>query len=360
MDSVFALLLLLALICLFLGLVRPSLFTKWFNRVPTRRTIAAVFGTATFVLMLAIGITASPSATNTHSVVSKQQDVNQLSDISTQDSMEPLAVADDQEVATEELIEQPDVEGSAHTQQPTPAPRPQAEESGGSTDDNETSVGYLVVSVVDGDTIKVDIDGTVTTVRLLGVDTPETVHPSQPVECFGQEASSRAKELLEGTQVRLEIDATQGNEDRYGRLLRYVFLSDGTHVNKQLISEGYAYEYTYSTPYQYQVEFKQVQAEAQSSKQGLWADGVCEEAPDSIDTETEESTDEEPAPPVTPEEPQASGYKFYTSSHYSTKYYYCETDPGWERLSTKNLQVYDSEVALLADHPDHVLHAACE
>lgn len=132
-----------------------------------------------------------------------------------------------------------------------------------------------VVTVIDGDTVRVSIDGAEKTIRLIGINTPETVDPRRKVECFGKEASNRAKEILQGQAVSLEADASQGNTDKYGRLLRYVWLQNGTNFNKQMIAEGYAYEYTYDLPYKYQSEFKQVQAETQNAKRGLWSDETC-------------------------------------------------------------------------------------
>ena len=134
----------------------------------------------------------------------------------------------------------------------------------------------MVVRVIDGDTIVVALDGKNRTVRLLGIDTPEVVDPRRPVQCFGREASGRAKELLRDGWVRLESDPTQGDTDKYGRLLRYVSLQDGTSVNKLLIKEGYAYEYTYKVPYAQQKAFKDAQRYARENKKGLWADGVCD------------------------------------------------------------------------------------
>jgi micrococcal nuclease len=134
---------------------------------------------------------------------------------------------------------------------------------------------YSVSSVVDGDTIKVNIAGTVETIRLIGIDTPEVVDPRKPVQCFGVEASNKAKELLTGQSVRLETDPTQGERDIYGRLLRYVFLSDGTNFNKLMIQEGYAYEYTYNLPYKYQNEFKQAESYARENNLGLWSPDTC-------------------------------------------------------------------------------------
>lgn len=138
---------------------------------------------------------------------------------------------------------------------------------------------YQVVKVIDGDTITVEKAGKTETLRLIGINTPETVDPRKSVECFGKEASAKAKELLSGKQVKLEADPTQGELDKYQRVLRYVFLLDGTNFNKLMIEQGYAYEYTYNTPYKYQIEFKQAQQAAETAKRGLWADGVCDVTP---------------------------------------------------------------------------------
>ncbi|MFA5997543.1 MAG: thermonuclease family protein [Candidatus Paceibacterota bacterium] len=138
-----------------------------------------------------------------------------------------------------------------------------------------TSTPALVTRVVDGDTIIALINGVSERVRLIGVDTPETVDPRKLVQCFSKEASAFTATLLQDKTVRLEFDPSQSNRDKYGRLLRYVFLTDGTLMDKLLITEGYGYEYTYDTPYKYQSEFKQAQASAKELKKGLWADGVC-------------------------------------------------------------------------------------
>jgi micrococcal nuclease len=131
--------------------------------------------------------------------------------------------------------------------------------------------GYPVTKVIDGDTIVVAIGGVNQTIRLIGVNTPESVDPRRPVECFGNEASARAKSLLLGHTIRLIADPTQGDKDKYNRLLRYVYREDGLFVNKQLIEDGYASEYTYATPYQYQSDFRQAQIVAQREKRGLWS-----------------------------------------------------------------------------------------
>lgn len=134
---------------------------------------------------------------------------------------------------------------------------------------------HTILKVVDGDTIQVDIDGKNQVIRLIGVDTPESVDPRRPVQCFANEATKKSKEILLDKKVSLESDATQDDKDKYGRLLRYVFLEDGTNFNKMMISQGYAHEYTYKVPYKYMDEFKEAEKIARESKQGLWADDAC-------------------------------------------------------------------------------------
>lgn len=133
----------------------------------------------------------------------------------------------------------------------------------------------LVTRVVDGDTIEVRLTDGDEKVRLVGIDTPETVDPRKPVQCFGKEASNRMKSLVADKTVRLESDPYSADRDKYGRLLRYVFLTDGTSVNKIMILEGYAHEYTYDVAYRYQGEFKAAEVAAKQAERGLWAPGVC-------------------------------------------------------------------------------------
>lgn len=101
---------------------------------------------------------------------------------------------------------------------------------------------YLCTRVVDGDTIVVDMDGKQEKVRLIGVDTPETVHPEKPVEYFGKEASEFTKRMAEGKKVRLEYDWQ--DRDKYGRVLAYVYLEDGTFLNAEIVRQGFGFAYT--------------------------------------------------------------------------------------------------------------------
>lgn len=135
---------------------------------------------------------------------------------------------------------------------------------------------HLVTKVRDGDTIEVEYEGQIKAVRLVGINTPETVDPRKPVECFGASASARLKQLLMGQAVTLESDKTQQDADRYGRLLRFVFLN-GADVGLQMITEGLAEESLYSAiPHKYRETYLTAEQQAQLAKAGLWADGVCQ------------------------------------------------------------------------------------
>lgn len=137
--------------------------------------------------------------------------------------------------------------------------------------------GFLEVKkVIDGDTIDVVREGRQQRVRLIGMDTPEVVDPRKTVQCFGREASNKAHALLDGKYVRLEFDPTQGETDKYGRLLAYVFMESGQSYNKYMIENGFAHEYTYqSQPYKYQTDYKLAEAEAQYENRGFWAAESC-------------------------------------------------------------------------------------
>jgi micrococcal nuclease len=129
---------------------------------------------------------------------------------------------------------------------------------------------YAVTQVVDGDTIDVNMNGTTERVRMIGVDTPETKKPNAPVQCYGPEASDFARQTLTGKSVRLDADPLDDNRDRYGRLLRYVYLQDGTLFEEALITKGYAFAYV-SFPFSKKADFVKFQEQAQAAKVGLWA-----------------------------------------------------------------------------------------
>lgn len=129
-----------------------------------------------------------------------------------------------------------------------------------------------VKKVVDGDTIELE---TGQKVRYIGIDTPETKHPTKGIQCFGKEASEMNRKLVEGKEIYLTKDVSE--TDRYKRLLRYVYLPDPTgtnealFVNKYLVEEGYAYSLTYPPDVKYSVLFSELQKKAHEENKGLWA-----------------------------------------------------------------------------------------
>lgn len=222
--------------------------------------------------------------------------------------------------------------------------------------DNSEYVYYQVEKVTDGDTIKILKDGELITLRLIGLDTPETVDPRKPVQCFGVEASNKAKELLLGRKVRIEIDLTQGEFDKYNRLLAYVYREDGLFYNKYMIEQGYAHEYTYNLPYKYQSEFKTAEKNARDNLKGFWSPDACNG--DTVQAVNIESNNNETENESTSE--IQSDNKYYTSSHYTAVYYYPESCSGWQTLSTRYLKEFSSLKDLLESYPDRTLSPSCE
>jgi micrococcal nuclease len=134
--------------------------------------------------------------------------------------------------------------------------------------------------VVDGDTIRVEVEGMEYALRYIGIDTPETVHPSQPVEWMGKEASDANERLVSGRTVVLERDVSE--TDHYGRLLRYVWLHDANGwllINGELVRLGFAQVYTYPPDVKYDQLFLVLQRSAREGAVGLWGEPPEESAP---------------------------------------------------------------------------------
>jgi micrococcal nuclease len=128
----------------------------------------------------------------------------------------------------------------------------------------------VVTRVVDGDTVRVRLDGRSETVRYIGVDTPESVNPRTPVECFGKAASDLNRRLMARERVRLRLDAEP--RDRYGRLLAYVFRRrDGLFVNDALVRRGFATILTIPPNVAEAARLRGAQREAREARRGLWA-----------------------------------------------------------------------------------------
>lgn len=232
---------------LILGMIAPRVYGRFFKNGVTRGKIAKALGAIMFGSLI-VGVAIAPPVEDKPTEIVTETETTPIGE-------QGAAIA---EQATEE--------------------------------EASPSATSKVIKVVDGDTVTVETNGVKETIRIIGINTPETVDPRKPVECFGQEASTRAHELLDNQTITLEADPTQGERDKYDRLLRYVFLSNGSDFGKQMISEGYAYEYTYSTPYKYQQDYKTSQSDAESAKRGLWADNACSDATGDSGTPQEATT----------------------------------------------------------------------
>ena len=132
------------------------------------------------------------------------------------------------------------------------------------------AVAAKVQRVVDGDTFVASVNGRRERVRVIGVDTPESVDPNRPDEPFGEEASDFAKHYLDGETVRMAGDVEP--RDRYGRMLAYVWLADGTFWNALLAAEGYAQQLTIPPNVTYADLFRRLVGEARRENRGLWAE----------------------------------------------------------------------------------------
>lgn len=225
MVNVFVLLFLVSFIALVLGLIKPSLFFRITGG--SRKKTGVIFGGLTLLFFILIGVTAPP--------------------------VEPKVASSSTEKASE--IQESVSTTSASTPIPSPSP-------------SHGGIFVKVVNVVDGDTIKIE---TGETVRYIGIDTPETVHPDKPVQCYGKEASDKNTTLVEGKIVELEKDISE--KDKYGRLLRYIWLGDML-VNETLVREGYAQSSSYPPDIKYQDRFLAAQKLAREEQKGLWG-AVC-------------------------------------------------------------------------------------
>lgn len=266
------------------GIIRPPLISRLFRRdFSSRQRTMRWFGFTFLILFVSGGSILSsenysPPINSNILVVS----VSELEQALKGSCGSEIAKVGDDFLVSRGYSEQPD--GSfldSQGEYPTPEVETEMEElqtqklKDCASSDSGLSNLVSVVKVVDGDTIDVDLDGKTERLRLIGIDTPETVDPRKIIQCFGIEASNKSKEILTGNQVRLEADSSQGERDKYNRLLRYVFLEDGTNFNQLMIKQGYAHEYTYDTDYKYQQEFKDAENYARQNRLGLWSDSTC-------------------------------------------------------------------------------------
>jgi micrococcal nuclease len=147
--------------------------------------------------------------------------------------------------------------------------RDRDEPSGGAAGERAGGSAQVdVLRIVDGDTIEVDLDGRIEDVRYIGIDTPESVKPGTPVECFGKEAAEANRALVEGRRVRLEFDREL--RDRFGRLLAYVY-AGGELVNATLIEQGFATTLEIAPNTSMAGELEQLERRASLAGIGLWS-----------------------------------------------------------------------------------------
>jgi len=366
MPTAFLLIFIFAVVMLIVGLVKPRIFQKIIKKIPSRKNITLIFGGLIIFSFMMIGATAPKvdnknTASESQSQVANEQNLSSSQGVvdttNTADIVEknttipsqgnPAAITENKNLAVKSLpapIKTESVQSAPVASQPV------------ISSPKTSTVLYSVSSVVDGDTIKVNINGKIETLRLIGLDTPETVDPRKEVQCFGLEASNKAKELLTGKKVKLEADSTQDERDKYGRLLRYVWLEDGTFYNKKMISDGYAHEYTYGVPYKYQAEFKAAQKSAQDNQRGLWATETCNGNTASVLASPSVATTTEP---VAPAPAAQTARKYYTSSASNSTCYYPESCEAWKKLSSKNLKIFDSLDDLLKVYPTKTLCKTC-
>ncbi|HLD35785.1 MAG TPA: thermonuclease family protein [Planctomycetota bacterium] len=135
---------------------------------------------------------------------------------------------------------------------------------------------YKIVRVVDGDTVVISIDNKDVKIRLIGIDTPETVDPRKPVQAYGKEASNFLANLLKGEAVYIEYDGEKSELDKYGRLLAYLYrVPDGLFVNLEIVRQGYGHAYT-KYPFKYMELFRVYEKRARENEKGLWAPDVAQ------------------------------------------------------------------------------------
>lgn len=342
MATVFSLIFLVSIIFLVVGLIRPSTI-----KFKSRKLVLIYIGGVAIISFIAVGLTA-PAVPATNNQVKKEEE-NKMEDNHKQ---EERVFELDQATTTQQTI-------ATATEQVVASADNKSQKPSVNQLNNSINIDlYYVTSIVDGDTIKVDVNGTIETIRLIGIDTPETVDPRKPVQCFGKEASTKAKELLSGKKIKLEYDETQSKRDKYNRLLAYIYREDGLFFNKYMIEQGYAHEYTYITPYKFQAEFKAAQKFAQENLKGFWSLTTCNGDTTSIMDQSDSNQDSITAknqPTVSP-----TNSKYYTSSYSTAKYYYPENCDGWKSLNTNYLKSFDSLNSLLEAYPSRKPSPSCQ
>ncbi|HUS59825.1 MAG TPA: thermonuclease family protein [Nevskiaceae bacterium] len=280
-DDIFLLLFLLSPVPLVISLIKPSIFSRYFKRDLSRKKLSLFFGGATvlFFVLFCLTIETTPREQVLQAENSKQES--------------QTVAGESIEETHPSLVEQP------------------------TTSNVEVAI---VTRVIDGDTIEIEGGQEV---RYIGIDTPETVHPSNPVECYGKEASQKNKELVEGKEVKLEKDVSE--TDKYGRLLRYVWLGD-MFVNEYLVKEGYAQSSSYPPDVRYQDRFLEAQRKAREEKKGLWGD-ICNPS-------QQIQTSPQVTPKTTPSAPTNATPPTQQSTNQTSESYTCDCSKTCPQMSS--------------------------
>lgn len=257
------------------------LFENLWRRGGLWRPILMVGAGILFLVALVLVLTA-PSAPTKPTVVATATVVAPPTETATATLMPATHTATATAVPTATQTSTPRATPSAALEAPSPTAIPPEVPTATSADAaapapaaGDERIAAYVSSVTDGDTVRLNYQDKVQSIRMIGVDTPETRDPRKPVQCFGAEASRFTKEILLKQNVTISFDETQGIRDKYDRLLVYIWLPDGRLFNQLLISEGYAFEYTYDLPYRYQAEFIAAENDARTAQRGLWAPTTC-------------------------------------------------------------------------------------
>jgi micrococcal nuclease len=270
MEIIYNLLMLLAMATLIAGiagLIKPKLFSKYLGKRANRKFIP-LSAVGLFFVIAMIGAAVEPAHLKQARL--DKEKAAQVAERRKEDQNKKAA-----EVSPEPAKAQTTVQPEAA---------------------NPRYYWHQVTSVVDGDTVRARVDGKEESIRIIGMNSPESTIEN---ECFGKEA--RAKELLTGKWIQLESDSSQTNRDKYNRLLRFVWMPGEIDFGKQMISEGYAYEYTYNSPYKYQAEYKTAQKTASDNSKGLWSQSACNgEKSFPTSTPTPQPSAAQPAPAPAP------------------------------------------------------------
>lgn len=282
MFNLFLLLFLGSLIALVAGLISPAKVLRWNNASQNRKQVLKIFGASILISFIAMGFTTPDVPNATNEIVKEVQEQTE----------EPIQLSEEQREVAEAIESEPQVEENQETND---TPQGTVETPSKQEKIADNTVTYTVQRVIDGDTIELN---TGERVRYIGINTPETKHPSKGVECFGPEASKFNTQLVKGKTITMEKDVS--DTDRYGRLLRYIYVDD-LFVNLELVKQGYAYSSSYPPDVKHQDRLREAESYARSNKLGLWND--CQEK---TNTTTTEQTPQPTVTQITTPEPEVA------------------------------------------------------